>query len=359
MPKSDNKPKLKKAPKKVKRGTINKNKHINTLSQMMIPFEKDKQKKLNVDYDNFKIERDSDYDGSTSSSESSDGSDSDEFEFKPTIQLGNRKRIMSKDDDDFSFDGVNIKYIPTSKDDIEERYLHKEGIVPRGYSNFILLNGSIGSGKTNCLINMLLNPLIYGFDGSGKHYYDNLFVLTNSNDDAYDVLMKEGVLKPSHIKHQPEESDLKLILDQQKKAIKACNGDASKYPITAIIFDDIVDNLQFIKSKYFKLCAIRPRQLNICVFLLSQYFNAIPRLIRMQAQNLILFAGNKTEEEIYSEMLTPAGLSQKQFGQILNYAWTKRENDSHPFIHINRKQAVEKRFMRNFNERIIFPEVDN
>jgi hypothetical protein len=133
------------------------------------------------------------------------------------------------------------------------------------------------------------------------------------------------------------------------------NGDASKIPITAIIFDDIIDNLQFIKSKFFKLCAIRPRQLHLCVFLLSQYMNAIPRLIRMQAQNLLLFAGNKTEEEIYIDMLTPAGMSVKQFEAILKYGWEKRENDKHPFIHINRKQPVEKRFMRSFNEYIRLP----
>jgi len=342
-----------KLPKKAKPLKLNPKKHLNKLEQMMIPYEKEKQKRMNIEVDNYNIRRDSDY-TSSSDSDSSSSSD-DECEFKPKINLGNRKKVLAKQDEDLSFDGVNIKYIPTNKDDIEERYLHKEGIVPRGYSNFIIINGSIGSGKTNCLINMLMNPLIYGFDGSGKHFYDNLFVLSNSNDDAYDVLIKEGILKPSHIKHQPEEEDLKAIIDQQKKAIKMANGDASKIPITAIIFDDIIDNLQFIKSKFFKLCAIRPRQLHLCVFLLSQYMNAIPRLIRMQAQNLLLFAGNKTEEEIYIDMLTPAGMSVKQFEAILKYGWEKRENDKHPFIHINRKQPVEKRFMRSFNEYIRLP----
>ena len=341
-----------KLPKKKKPLKLNPKKHINKLEQMMIPFEKEKQKRINIQTENYNIKRDSDY--STSSDSESSSSD-DEFEFKPKINLGNRK-ITHEKEKEVKFNGVEIAYIPTNKDDIEQRYLHKVGIVPRGYSNFIIVNGSIGSGKTNALINMLMNPLIYGFDGSGRHWFDNVFVLTNSNDDAYDNLIKDGVLKPSHIKHQPTEEDLKQILDAQKQAIKLAGDDGGKIPNTAIIFDDIIDDKQFINSKYFKLCAIRPRQMHLCCFLLSQHFNSIPRIIRVNAQNLILFSGNKVEQDIYTEQYTPAGMAPKQFEAILKFAWAKRPNDQYPFIHINRKAPVEKgRFFRNFTEMITLP----
>lgn len=343
-----------KLPKKAKPLKLNPKKHLNKLEQMMIPYEKEKQKRMNIEIDNYNIRRDSDYTSSSSDSDASSSSD-DEYEFKPKINLGNRKMHHEKEKE-VKFNGVEIAYIPTNKDDIEQRYLHKVGIVPRGYSNFIIVNGSIGSGKTNCLINMLMNPLIYGFDGSGKHWYDNLFVLTNSNDDAYDNLIKDGVLKASHIKHQPTEEDLKQILDQQKKAIKMAGDDGGKIPNTAIIFDDIIDDKQFINSKYFKLCAIRPRQMHLCCFLLSQHFNSIPRILRVNAQNLILFAGNKVEQDIYTEQYTPAGMTPRQFEEILKFAWTKRPNDQYPFIHINRKAPIEKgRFFRNFTEMITLP----
>jgi hypothetical protein len=344
---------------KYKLGKFNKKKHINKLEALGDVRERQIQKKMNIDNYNYQQTIDSDFEESSSSSSSS-SSDSDEFEFDPVIELSKEQRIRKDDDEnDFNFKGIDIKYIPTTKDDIEERYLHKEGIVPRGYSNFTLINGSIGSGKTNCLLNMLMNPLIYGFDMSGRHFFDNLFVLTNSNDTVYDHLIKENILKPSNIKHQPEESDLKLIIDQQKKAIKESESLGLRPPNTAIIFDDIIDNKKFINSKYFKLCAIRPRQLFLAIYMCSQFFNAVPRMIRMQAQNLILFAGNKTEEEIYSDMLTPAGMTPRHFQSILNYAWDKRPDDTHPFIHINRKQPVEKRFMRNFKEYIRIPQSNN
>jgi hypothetical protein len=337
-----------KAPKKVKPLKINPKKHINKLENMN-PFLREQQKNLDIMFENHNVRNDSDYETSSSESESS-SSDSDDI-FKPEIAMGNR-RVEKNEDEDIIFKGVNITYIPTNKDSIKQRPLHEQGIVPRGYSNFVIINGSIGSGKTNCLVNMMLNPLIYGFDGSDKHWYDNLYVLSNSNDDCYDILTEQGILKPSHIKHQPEAKHLKEILDKQKEAIKNAGDDVGKIPNTCIIMDDVIDDKNFINSKEFKLCAIRPRQMHLCVFLLSQHFHSIPRINRVNAQNLILFSGNKTEEEMYTDMLCPSGMSRKQFSNLLNKAWEKRPDDKYPFLHVNRKQPNDKRFMRNFTEYI-------
>ena len=50
---------------------------------------------------------------------------------------------------------------------------------------------------------------------------------------------------------------------------------------------------------------------------------------------------------MYADMLTPAGMTKKQFSKLLNIAWQKRENDTHPFLYVNRKN---KTFSRNFTE---------
>jgi len=356
MPKVDKKPKLKKAPKKIKRGSINQKKHINKLGQMLIPFEKEKQKSINIDYDNFKISNDSDYSSSSSSSSDSDSdSDSDEFEFNPIVQLGNRKKVESSQNRQLEFDGVNIGYIPTNKDEIEQRFLAKEGYTPRPYSAFHIICGKTSSGKSNMLISTLLNPLIFGFDGSGKHWFDNVFCLSNSSDDIYDVLIEEGVLKPNHIKHLPDEIHLKMIIDQQKKAVKLAGDDVSKIPCTLIILDDIIDNKQFMNSKYVKLLAIRSRQLHVVTILLSQYFHSIPKLMRMQVSSYMLFAGSQQEQEAYNDLLCPAGMHKKQFDKVMEFAWEKRENDKFPFLHVNTRNPIEKRYMRNFNEVIHVP----
>jgi len=342
-----------KLPKKQKKKVLNAKKHTNKLEQLTIPFEREKQKRINVEMDNYNIQRDSDY-SSESESNSSSSSD-DEFEFKPVVSMGNRKKVAAQNDDEIRFNGVDIGYIPTNKDEIEMRHLAKEGITPRPYSAFHVISGRSGMGKSNLLVSMCLNPLIFGFDGSGKHWFDNCFVLSNSEDDIYDVLINEGVLKHNHIKYLPDEIHLKQIIDEQKKAVRLAKNDVSKIPCTLIILDDIIDNKQFMNSKYIKLLAIRSRQLHCVTILLTQYFNCVPKLMRMQASSLMLFAGNQLEQEIYNEMLCPAGMSSKQFDKMMEYAWTKTENDKFPFMHCNLRNPIDKRFMKNFNEYIVLP----
>jgi hypothetical protein len=69
----------------------------------------------------------------------------------------------------------------------------------------------------------------------------------------------------------------------------------------------------------------------------------------MQAQNLMLFQGNATEVEIYSDTYCPSTMKKKDFALILNTAWEKTEECKHPFLHIARKQPIETRFRRNFD----------
>jgi hypothetical protein len=335
-----------KKPKKIRKLKINPKKHISVFENILHPYLRygDKERQINID--NKLVKEDSDYE---SESESSSSNSDSEGEFKPTIQMGNRKITKAKDEE-IKFKGVKIGYIPTDKDSMEQRYLMREGIIPRGYSNFIVLSAGIGMGKTNCLINMLLNGLIFGADSSGKPYYDNLYVFTNSNDDAYDVLIEQGVLKPNNIKHMPTPADLKTVLDMQKKAVKEAGNDLSKIPNTYLIFDDIIDNKEFINSKEFLCCCIRPRQYRVCSFLLQQHFNSCPRICRVNAQNFLLWNATRLEAETYYEMFCPSGVSKKAFNQILDYAWTKTDDDKFPFLHINKKAPIEKRFYKNFTD---------
>lgn len=335
---------LKKAPKKIKTLVLKTGKNrVSTLETMKNPWEHTKTKKLQVKVNNSNVKKDSDYETS-----SSDSDDDDDKKFNPIIELGNRKVIEAKKEP-LKFNGVDIPYIPTDKDCIEERFLMKEGIIPRGYSNCIMSCGSIGSGKSNQLCAMLLSPLIFGPDNTGKPFYDNLFIFTNSTDDVYDVLIEHKVLKPENIVYQPKVKDLDLVLKRQEEAMERCNGDLCKMPVLCIIYDDIIDNQDFVKSKSFLLTAIRPRQLLCCTIILTQFCNAIPRRVRMQCQNLILFQGTKTEEELYTDWLCPASMNKKEFQHILKTAWEKTPTDRHPFLHVNRKMPLEKRFYRNFN----------
>lgn len=332
-----------------KKYAITNKKRPSSIATMSNPWEETQLKHLQKLTDKKLLREQSDY--SSSSSSSPESSDSEPDTFNPSIKINRIKDVKPKKDTNVNIGGsVKIQYVPTDKDAIIQRPLMEAGVIPKS-SNVTIMSGTIGSGKTQCLINLLLNPLCYGPDKkTGKPFFDEIFVFSNSNDDAYQILIDKKILKASHIKYCPEEEDLKVVLDKQKKSIKDAGDNISKIPQVCLIFDDIIDNKKFISSKSFKLCCIRPRQWHLSCFILVQQFYAIPRICRFQAQNLILFRGSRLEEECYYDSYCPAGMNKKQFLKLLNIAWEKRPDDTHSFLHINRRMPDNEKYRRNFDE---------
>jgi hypothetical protein len=274
----------------------------------------------------------------------SDSSSSDD-EFKPKIKDIPKRPPSNAKKEEPKFNSFNIEYIPASKNDIPQRQAMKESIIPK-HPSISLVNGSVGSGKTNMLVNMLLNPLMYGKDKSGRPYYDDIFVFTNSHDEILEKLMEDGVIPKTNVKHLPDEKDLKKVIKMQKEKVKASNGDFSKVPRLFFIFDDIIDS-DLIKSGSFKTLCIRNRHMNASVFCLGQYFNAWPKQMRMQATNLFIFNGNLAERELITDVFCPSNMNKKDFNDVVSFAWQPEEKNTHPFLHICRKEPNDKRFRKS------------
>ena len=277
-----------------------------------------------------------------SSSECESESDDD---FKPTIKDIAKGHSTAKKQEKVKFDGFNIAYIPASKNDIEQRPAMKEGIIPK-HPSVSLINGAISSGKTNCLVNLLINPLMYGKDKTNKPYYDEIFVFTNSHDEILEKLMDDGIIPKHNVKHNPEEKDLKKVLKLQKEKVKKADGDFTKCPKLFFIFDDIIDS-DLIKSNSFKTLCIRNRHLNASVFCLGQYFNAWPKQMRMQCTNIMVFNGNLAERELICDVFCPSSMNKKDFNDVISFAWEPEKNNTHPFLHICRKEKNDKRFRKS------------
>jgi hypothetical protein len=279
-----------------------------------------------------------------SGSDSGSDSSSDD-EFKPEIREIPRRPPSNAKKEEPKFNGFNIEYIPASKNDIPQRPAMKESIIPK-HPFVCLVNGAIGSGKTNMLCNMLLNPSMYGRDKTGRPYWDSIFVFTNSHDEILEKLMDDGIIPKNNVKHVPTESDLKKVLKMQKEKVKASDGDFSRVPRLFFIFDDIIDS-DLIKSSSFKTLCIRNRHMNASVFCLGQYFNAWPKQMRMQATNLMIFSGNLAERELITDVFCPSNMNKKDFNDVVSFAWQPEEKNKFPFLHIARKELPNKRFRKS------------
>lgn len=330
--------KILKAPKKIKPngyGTL-------TLREPL--FEKQEkfiEKKIKKEQE--KIQKKDDSDATSSSSES----ESDDFD--PIPKNIPRRQIDSSKQKKAIFNGLDIVPIPTNKAQIKQRDIMEKGLIPK-LGSITIINGAIASGKSNLLYNILANPEYYGTDKQTRRpVWDEIYLFTNSNDEIQEQFIKDGIIPANHIKRLPEPEDLEKLIKAQKKIIKEANGDFSRIPILFVIFDDIIDNADFIKSKAFETLFFRNRHLNCMTFILSQYFYAIPKRLRNQATNIICFSGNQQEEELIVESYCPNTLNSKQFKKVIDYCWKPDKlGGSHPFIHICRKEKPENRFRKTF-----------
>ena len=278
-----------------------------------------------------------------SGSESESNSDSDD-DFKPTIKEPPKRPAMLPTKEQPKFDGLKIIPLESTKNMTFQRPTMENGIIPK-HPSINMVVGSIGSGKTIFLCNMLLNKDMYGKDKTGRPYWDEIFVFTNSSDDILQKLIDDKVIPKEHVKHHPTEKHLKSVINKQKEMVKKSNGDWAKVPRLFIVLDDIID-CDIVKSNTFKSLCSRPRQINCSVFVLSQYYFSLPKICRQNATNIFCFSGNVQDKEALADTFTPPSLTKKEFGDILGFCWSKDEKYSHPFIHIDRRQSEQQRFRK-------------
>lgn len=321
-----------KPPKKIQTGRIEIYDPFNHKKELLLTKKIDKTvKKQNKKYE---------LSGSESETDSSDDSDN----FKPTIKDPPKRKQMLPKKEQPKFEGLKIIGLDSTKNMTEQRPTMENNIIPKHPSINMVL-GSIGSGKTVMCVNMLLNPSMYGKDKTGRPYYDEIFLFTNSSDDIMQKLIDDGVIPKDHVKHHPEEKHLKAVIKKQKEKVKEADGDWGKVPRIFIILDDIID-CDIVKSNTFKSLCSRPRQINCSVFVLSQYYFSLPKICRQNATNIFCFSGNVQDKEALADTFTPPSLNKKEFGDILGFCWTKDEKYSHPFIHIDRRQPEQTRFRK-------------
>lgn len=253
-----------------------------------------------------------------------------------------------------NFGDLKIKEVKTNKNSIKQRELMKQNIIGR-FPSVQILCGGIGSGKTTFLHNLLTRPEFYGMsyedveDGQKpKKYFDEIFLFTGSDDDMYDQLIADKVLKEQHVKFAPRPEDIQMVIDVQMKGIK--RDGLEKSPKVLIILEDLVDDLKLMRSKPMRSLFIRPRQMNMMVVMMAQYLRFIPAGLRRQAMNLFIFGGDRKSTEIICDEFCPSHMKHGDFMNMIEQAQEKREGDEYPFLHINKRCGVPERFRRNLDK---------
>jgi len=232
--------------------------------------------------------------------------------------MNNQEQEQQKENKNIEEEKTNnspyeIKVKQSNKQGLKQPRCVEDDILPKAPIG-ILAIGRSGSGKTNAVVNMLDNELLL------KGYFQDIYMMTDTNPD--ETLIKDLKLKKENIISDFTEEDVKKILNENEKIIEQKGFNKSRRIL--LVFDDILSNQKFLKSKTATKLASANRHYNVSYIMCSQYFKKVPPVIRTNARYYILFASSMNETEKMAEELCCANMSKKQFIKYFQHATRER-----------------------------------
>lgn len=231
-----------------------------------------------------------------------------------------------------------IKKVPTNKQNIKQPKGVHNNIIPSLPASFLII-GKSGSGKSTILYNLLTNKNLLG------DYFNYIFVFSPVKTD--DILLKLKLPKENYISSFDEKFVEHIIRKIENKIkCKGGLGRCANETKVLFIFDDILSEQKFLKSTTMKKIASANRHYNISWIINSQYYKAIPPIVRTNASAIILFPSSMSELEKVAEENTEPNQTKKEFIEIAQRA----TNKPYSFLYINKRAGVGSRLRSGFEE---------
>lgn len=233
-------------------------------------------------------------------------------------------------------DSLSVQVAKTSKKGAIQPNCCKNGILPKLHCSYLVV-GRSGSGKSNVVIHMLKSK---GLLGGVFHY---IFYFTGSPDDSF----KENIKIPKeNIIRDFDESKINNILQKQKAIIdKKGFAQASKTNNVLLVFDDILSQPAFLKSKMLlKLVTECRHYLCSCIFN-TQSYKKIPRSVRINCRGVIFFPASRGEMEVFSEEQCLPNMTKKRFMKLIDHCTSQQ----YQFAFINSDAPPQESLRKNFD----------
>ena len=213
-----------------------------------------------------------------------------------------------------------IKIKNTNKDNLDQPDCVENDLLPKLPMGCLII-GRSGSGKTQAMVNMLTNENLLG------NYFDIIYLFTDAKPDK--ELIKDLKLDKKNIIDSFSEEKVKEIMEKAERTIDKIGFKES--PKIMFLFDDILSNQKFLKSKTATKLATANRHFNISYIFCSQYYKKLPPVMRTNARYTIIFPSSMSENIKIADELTPPRMNKKKFLSYIDYATKER----YSFLSIN------------------------
>ena len=221
-------------------------------------------------------------------------------------------------------------------DIVSNKKENKDHILP--FRMFIV--GASGSGKTNTLLHLMNN----------LHSIDKIYLYAKDiHEPKYEYLInkrEQAGIKNLNDPHAFIEysNDMNDVLDD----INNYNKNRDKKVL--IVFDDMIDDIEYIKNfkRIIKELFYRARKINVSiVFITQSYFRALKGARLNSTHYILMKIGNRKELKRIAEK-TSGHLDYKDFLKIYNYC----TREPYSFMLIDTRLIASVTFKKNFHEPI-------
>ena len=243
--------------------------------------------------------------------------------------------------------GLKITKLPNIGTNFPQRPAMKSKIIPDMASSTVII-GSTGSGKTNLLIDMFINPNMY------RGYFDEIWLFSKTGH--CDSLFEYLELKDDRVIVNNMEKKLKDLIDKCEKESKSIG--VTKMKRRALLFEDLTANAKLMRSPAFLKCFCQNRHMACMVFACVHSYTRLTRTCRQTCTNIFLFPMPLTDIKLLSDDHCPPNMSKKDFiNDIINVAHKRdivinekgEKEENRPFLHINCKVDFDTRYRKSFD----------
>ncbi len=246
---------------------------------------------------------------------------------------------MDREKDKEKYDPYKVKVFKTAKDDNERQPRACEiGIFPPKMERFhTLIIGRSGSGKTNVMLHMLTDNNLLGKVFRPK----NIFLFCAVKPDK--GLVKELKIPKKNI---IEDFDDDKLLDMFKKLESVVDNNGwTAAPRTLWLFDDILARKKLLRGKAIAQIATAGRHAKLSYIMNSQYYKALPPVLRTNASYIIYFSANESENIKFADEQCVSFMTKKKFLKIIEHCTKER----YSFLALNTLAEKGNELRKGFN----------
>lgn len=188
-----------------------------------------------------------------------------------------------------------------ARDKADTYYTKKEHIFDLP-CRLLIVGASQRSGKSNCVLNMIVRPEFYGNDFKGE----NIFIVSGSleNDEKLKNLVKVKEIPEENLMLEYDEETLEELYDILQEDYKDSIENKKKPENKLIIFDDMSfdGSLKAKAHGIINKMYMNGRHINLSTIITAQKYSDISTSTRENANGLILFkCSNKQLDLIESD----------------------------------------------------------